>query len=548
LEIDAAYSFIYFLDKKTGKIYFPAGDNDMLMSTGDQSPVIEAKGDVTVNYGLNEERVKAMLERQQEELFRKLRESGFAANEQERQLLEQQLQAVSAKLADIEKSYEEELARREAADAALARMQGQLPEAQIEKAQISLRQGDTAAAKSAFHAVLDKEGGTVALAAYQLGQMAESELEYAEAMRQYKKAAVLEEDKPEYLLAAGKMARKLAQYKQAQDWLEHLREIREAEGESAELGTALHELALLHKELGQYKEAEPLHLRAVAVKEKFLGKEHPDVAEALNDLAVLYWRVGKYTEAEPLYLRALAVKEKVFGEDHPSVAQTLNDLGLLYKNQERLAEAESLYLRSLAIREGQLGKDHLDVAESINNIAMLYEKQDRYSESEELYLRSIAIREAILGKKHPYVALLINNLAALYRQQNRYMEAEPLYLRTLSIREDALGKKHPDVAQSLNNLAALYRIQGKYTEAELLLLRALAIRENTFGKDHERVSITLRTMAKLYRDQGRYAEAEPLFQRALSIMKEKLPAGHSRISACQKEYDEMKQNMAEQSK
>jgi hypothetical protein len=41
-------------------------------------------------------------------------------------------------------------------------------------------------------------------------------------------------------------------------------------------------------------------------------------------------------------------------------------------------------------------------------------------------------------------------------------------------------------------------------------------------------------------------EAEPLFQRALAIMKEKLPAGHSRIVGCQKDYDKLKQKMAEQ--
>ena len=57
-----------------------------------------------------------------------------------------------------------------------------------------------------------------------------------------------------------------------------------------------HELALLHKDLGQYAAAEPLYLRAVEVKEKFLGKEHPDVAEVLNDLAVLYRREGKYAK------------------------------------------------------------------------------------------------------------------------------------------------------------------------------------------------------------------------------------------------------------
>lgn len=189
----------------------------MQMSTGDQSPVIKAGGNVSVTYGLDEERVKAMLMEQQEQLFRKMRDSGFAADDRERHLLEQQLQEVSAKLADIERSYNEELARRKAADDVLAQLRGQLPEAQIEQAQASLRRGDTAAARQVFHAVADKAGAAVALAAFQLGQMAEGDLEYAEALRQYKKAAALEEDNPEYLLAAGKMARKLAEYRQAQD-------------------------------------------------------------------------------------------------------------------------------------------------------------------------------------------------------------------------------------------------------------------------------------------------------------------------------------------
>jgi hypothetical protein len=81
-------------------------------SWGDQSPVIKAGGNVSVTYGLDEERVKAMLMEQQEQLFRKMRDSVLAADDGERRLLEQQLQAISAKLADIERSYNEELARR----------------------------------------------------------------------------------------------------------------------------------------------------------------------------------------------------------------------------------------------------------------------------------------------------------------------------------------------------------------------------------------------------------------------------------------------------
>ena len=45
----------------------------------------------------------------------------------------------------------------------------------------------------------------------------------------------------------------------------------------------------------------------------------------LNNLANLYADQGKYEEAEPLYQRALAIREKVFGLDHPFTKRTRED-------------------------------------------------------------------------------------------------------------------------------------------------------------------------------------------------------------------------------
>ena len=39
----------------------------------------------------------------------------------------------------------------------------------------------------------------------------------------------------------------------------------------------------------------------IAIDEKFLGKEHPDVRPAYNNFASLLQDQGKYVEAEPLY-------------------------------------------------------------------------------------------------------------------------------------------------------------------------------------------------------------------------------------------------------
>ena len=63
-------------------------------------------------------------------------------------------------------------------------------------------------------------------------------------------------------------------------------------------------LAALYDSHGRFEEAEPLYTRALEIREKALGPEHPDTAASLNNLAGLYVSQGQYEEAEPLLKRA----------------------------------------------------------------------------------------------------------------------------------------------------------------------------------------------------------------------------------------------------
>ena len=112
--------------------------------------------------------------------------------------------------------------------------------------------------------------------------------------------------------------------------------------------------------------------RALAIKEKALGQDHPSVAATLGNLANVYRAQGKYDDAESLSKRALAIYEKTFGADHPDVASTLNNLAVGYRDQGKYADAEELYKRALAIKEKALGPNHPDVAMALNNLAILF--------------------------------------------------------------------------------------------------------------------------------------------------------------------------------
>ena len=209
-----------------------------------------------------------------------------------------------------------------------------------------------------------------------------------------------------------------------------------------------------------------------------------DAARLLNQAGFYLRERARYDEAEPPHRRALAIRERALGPDHPATAQSLNNLALLYRDQGRLAEAEPLWQRALAIFEQALGPEHPLTALSLNNLAALYHDQGRPDEAEPLYRRALAIRERALGPDHPDTATGLNNLAALYHAQGRLAEAEPLFERALALRERALGPAHPDTAQSLNNLALLYHDQGRLDEAEPLCRRALAIFERALGPEH----------------------------------------------------------------
>jgi CHAT domain-containing protein/Tfp pilus assembly protein PilF len=290
--------------------------------------------------------------------------------------------------------------------------------------------------------------------------------------------------------------------------------------------SALHNLAYHYYTIRAYDKAEPLYKRTLAIKEKILGQEHPDVAQFLNYLALLYKTMGDYSKAEPLYKRSLAIREKMLGLEHPDTAISLNDLAELYMTMGSYDKAEPLYKRSLAIREKVLGPEHPDTAGVLNNVASLYEKMAAYDKAEPLYKRSLAILEKVLGPEHPDTATSLGHLAVLYQQMGYYDKAEPLYKRSLAIKEKVLGPEHPETARALLGLASLYNNMANYDKAEPLYKRSLAILERVLGPEHPDTATSLGHLGSLYYNIGSYDKAEPLYKRALTIYEKILRPEH----------------------
>lgn len=296
-----------------------------------------------------------------------------------------------------------------------------------------------------------------------------------------------------------------------------------------EVAESLHNLANVHCVRGRYAEARGLHERALAIRERMLGPDHRDVARTLMGLATVCWYQGRYAEAQQLGERALTIRERALGPDHPEVARSLNDIGSLNRLQGRFAEAQSQFERALAIWQDALGPDHPHVAMGLNNLALNHVQLGHYPEAQQLHERALALKERALGQDHPDVALSLNNLAEVLVLQRRFAEAQALYERALTICERALGPNHANLAIVLNNLAEVYGKQGRLGEAQAIFERALTIRERALGSDHTDVAYSLDGLASVHQDAGRYSEALHLFERALSVREGGLGPDHPEL-------------------
>jgi tetratricopeptide (TPR) repeat protein len=91
---------------------------------------------------------------------------------------------------------------------------------------------------------------------------------------------------------------------------------------------------------GKYADAEPLYVRALAIREQQVGATHPDTALSLNNLALLYATQGKYADAEPLYVRALVIFENILGQNHPNTQTVRANYTFLLQIMEKDREAK----------------------------------------------------------------------------------------------------------------------------------------------------------------------------------------------------------------
>ncbi|MCR9138568.1 MAG: tetratricopeptide repeat protein [Alphaproteobacteria bacterium] len=237
-------------------------------------------------------------------------------------------------------------------------------------------------------------------------------------------------------------------------------------------------------------------------------------------LAMVWAEYQSGEEQTALYREALAIRERELGPDHPQVADTLNAMGLsLYGSDDRSA-AELMLKRALAIREVSLEPNHIDTGETLRNLGLVAMQDGRYDLSETYARRALKMAEDGGYVETQHTSRIMNNLALTLQSLGKGQETIAMFRRALALDEKLLGPNHSDTGIALNNLAraiAEYSPIAGYGEARQLYDRAIELRERVLGPDHPDVAIALDELAVLQTRVFDYEGAQANFDRAVEI-------------------------------
>ena len=122
-------------------------------------------------------------------------------------------------------------------------------------------------------------------------------------------------------------------------------------------------------------DAGPMLRRALATLERFKGKDSPEVAEALHALSCWHLVRREYDDASKTLQRAVTIREKAFGSESTKVADFLDDLGDLHTIQANRVEIAQI--------DAQFNSIKLDVPKP----------EEHCQQAEAYYKQALAIRE-----------------------------------------------------------------------------------------------------------------------------------------------------------
>ncbi len=254
-----------------------------------------------------------------------------------------------------------------------------------------------------------------------------------------------------------------------------------------------------------------LHRAAARIAGKF--DRQPEVEAAIRlAIGTTYESLGLHRESQPHLERALEIRRRVLGPEHPETLIAMNRVASQYGKQAgpMLKKAESMYAQALDVSRRVNGPEHSFTTAMMNNLALAYSTSGRDKEAAALYASALEIKRRVPGPADGETLVTMSNLADTYRRLGQYEKAEAMSKMVLETQRRTLGPEHPLTLGTMLGLAFAYEYRGLFEEAEAMCEQMLEARRRVSGPEHPETLVAMWNLARMYHDHGKLANAEPL--------------------------------------
>ncbi|CAF1263165.1 unnamed protein product [Adineta steineri] len=233
------------------------------------------------------------------------------------------------------------------------------------------------------------------------------------------------------------------------------------------------------QKMGQFDKAEDIY-------QVLLDQTNDDEEKAFvyHQLGSIKDDQGKYEEALTFYEKSLAIHQKTLPSNHPDLASSYNDIGVVLHNMGKYPKALSYFEKVLEIKQQSLPSNPSDLAYPYNNIGAVYYDMGNYPKALSYYGKALEIAQHSRPSNHPYLARFYNNIGEVHAKMGNYLKALSYYEKNLEISKQSLPSNHPDLAYSYNNIGLVHEDIGNYSKAHTYYERAIQLGEQSLSSNH----------------------------------------------------------------
>ncbi|HTM24277.1 MAG TPA: CHAT domain-containing tetratricopeptide repeat protein [Vicinamibacterales bacterium] len=231
-----------------------------------------------------------------------------------------------------------------------------------------------------------------------------------------------------------------------------------------------------------YVRGEPLMLEGTAIVQRALG-DSPRYALCLRDLAILHRQRGDYRQALTELQHALEVADRTMSPNDYDAITIVNNLGDLYVAVDDFDHAQPLTERALHDFERTLGPDHYRVTFPLVRLSIIARERGDYDRALEYLRRAYAIREKTYGKEHTETAALLITMGNVYHAMKDYEKALEAYDTARDVLERTAGPYHSFTVMALTNAARSSLAAGNLADALRYQVRLAAALDKMIAFD-----------------------------------------------------------------